>query len=916
MTIRKLSILTAFGAAALFSLLYLAPFFAAAESKIYDVYLGFRPPRQRIQNVAFLDIDDQAIAQVGVFPWPRSVIADGLVRLKEYGIQAAIFDIEFIDKSPTQVDELYLQQGLAADYDRRFSEVGSGMAEILEAISAGQIGAAEASRYIDDVTLMVQEGRDTLYRETMQITRDNDLHLAEASALLGKVWGTLNLQEQFALEGEQAQRLALAEERFSYPIADPAGVGGGSAVDILPALPLFMEAVKGAGFTNVAIDSDGIRRRLYLARKVKGRWYLQLAFAPLVDMLGRPDIEVGKGRLVIKGSGGDTVIPLDKNGAMLLDWPRETYAKSYEHVSFVRLTILEEYQRHIEQYLGALAFIDKGAFPFIAEGAVSLRALFEEAELAKDAALAETSDAEFGRYIALRNQGFEALGVFTTRAFAYLEETVNSAADLEAIMGEAEYCNTLLEYLDTELHSTREQQAYLEGALDGKMCIIGRVDTGTTDIGVNPFHGEYVNVGTHGVLLDTILSGSFMQILPPWWSVILAFLLVPLVIVGISGRKPLLRILLGISSIALTLLITFALFYAKGLFLGPLGPALAMAAALIVRETIAFAGTEKEKVFIRSAFSRYLAPAVIDQIVADPSRLQLGGQRLEMTAIFTDVRSFSTISEALKDETGEPDPHKLVELLNFYLTRMSDIVLANQGTIDKYEGDAIIAFFGAPLHMENHASLAVRSALEMKKAEVLINKEAMEKGLLNADVAQALLAKKIINSVDEPLIFTRLGINTGMIVVGNMGTPNKMDYTIMGNSVNLAARLEGVNKQYNTGGILISGYTRKHLGDEFVLRRLDRVRVVGITTWVRLYEVMELTSEAGTDLLERIKLFDEGVDIFEKEKDWAKAAKLFKQYLALAPSDGPAKLYLARCQKFQKTPPDPKWEGVFNLDQK
>jgi adenylate cyclase len=192
----------------------------------------------------------------------------------------------------------------------------------------------------------------------------------------------------------------------------------------------------------------------------------------------------------------------------------------------------------------------------------------------------------------------------------------------------------------------------------------------------------------------------------------------------------------------------------------------------------------------------------------------------------------------------------------------------------------------------------------------------MEKGLLNAEVAQALLDKKIIKSIDEPLIFTRLGINTGMIVVGNMGTPNKMDYTIMGNSVNLAARLEGVNKQYNTGGILISGYTRKHLGDEFVLRRLDRVRVVGITTWVRLYEVMELTSEAGTDLLERIKLFDEGVDIFEKEKDWAKATKVFKQYLDLAPSDGPAKIYLARSQKFQESPPDPNWEGVYNMDQK
>jgi adenylate cyclase len=148
MKFRKTSLLISLGAALLFSLLYLAPFFTMAEDKIYDFFLRFRPRRERIDSVVFLDVDDQAIAHVGVFPWPRSVMADGLLRLKEYGAAAAIFDIEYIDKSPTQVDEVYLRQGLPADFNRRFSEIGAGMADILSAVSAGYITAADAAAYI------------------------------------------------------------------------------------------------------------------------------------------------------------------------------------------------------------------------------------------------------------------------------------------------------------------------------------------------------------------------------------------------------------------------------------------------------------------------------------------------------------------------------------------------------------------------------------------------------------------------------------------------------------------------------------------------------------------------------------------------------------------------------------------------
>jgi adenylate cyclase len=321
-------------------------------------------------------------------------------------------------------------------------------------------------------------------------------------------------------------------------------------------------------------------------------------------------------------------------------------------------------------------------------------------------------------------------------------------------------------------------------------------------------------------------------------------------------------------------------------------------------------GSEQEKQFIRSAFSRYLSPEVIDQLIADPALLKLGGDSRDMTAVFTDIRSFSTISEALGD------PVKLVELLNYYLTRMSDIILGNGGTIDKYEGDAIIAFFGAPIYTPDHAILACRSAVQMNKAEPDINREALAQGLITPQVMEALFKKGILPDPGDPNpLFTRIGLNTGEMVVGNMGTSNKMNYTIMGNAVNLAARLEGVNKQYDTGGILISEYTRNKVGDEFLLRALDRVQVVGINTPLRLYEVMDIASEALPDLKTRIALFHEGLDLFE-QRDWTTSQTIFEDVLRLSPQDGPTKKYLSRCLQFQKEAPAADWDGVFSLTEK
>jgi class 3 adenylate cyclase len=292
---------------------------------------------------------------------------------------------------------------------------------------------------------------------------------------------------------------------------------------------------------------------------------------------------------------------------------------------------------------------------------------------------------------------------------------------------------------------------------------------------------------------------------------------------------------------------------------------------------------------LRRAFSTYLSEDVVEEIVSDPTRLQLGGINRHMTALFTDVKNFARIAEALK-------PEQLIDLLNYYLSTMSDIILDQKGTIDKYQGDAIISFFGAPLELEDHALRACLAAIFMKRAENEANRYIHEK------------------KISPTPLLTRIGINTGEMIVGNMGTQKKMNYTIISNAVNLAARLEGVNKQYGTW-ILASEETVKETGDSLLTRRLDRIRVVGIQEPIRIYEILETKADASAGLQKLAELFNEAFLLFESRK-WTEAEVIFKRILHQFPKDGPAQLFLNRCLQFQHHPPVPNWDGVFKLTAK
>ena len=449
------------------------------------------------------------------------------------------------------------------------------------------------------------------------------------------------------------------------------------------------------------------------------------------------------------------------------------------------------------------------------------------------------------------------------------------------------------------------------GDFDGAHVFVGFFAPGLFDIFSTPIATVYPGMGVHVTMLDNILQGDFIRESRNPTNLFILFAAVGLtVLLCLFSRSVLLTAIGTIMALAFVVAGSFAAYYWLYLWVPMITFLAGIAAAFASTALFNYATEGSQRRFIKTAFSQYLSPKVIERIIADPSHLRLGGEKSEMTAISTDVRAFSTISEALVD------PQKLVELLNHYLTRMSDIILENQGTIDKYEGDAIIAFFGAPVHFANHASLACRSAVQMKKAETQVNREALEQGLITREVLEALSKKGALQSTSDPCpLFTRIGVNSGEMVVGNMGTPNKMNYTIMGNAVNLAARLEGVNKEYDTGGILISEYTRAQLGDEFVLRPLSRVRVVGINTPLRLYELLDIRQGADPKLLEMTEAWERGFALYEG-KDFSAAATIFQEIFASDSTDLVAKKYYNRCNTYLASPPDDESFGVDNLTQK
>jgi adenylate cyclase len=290
---------------------------------------------------------------------------------------------------------------------------------------------------------------------------------------------------------------------------------------------------------------------------------------------------------------------------------------------------------------------------------------------------------------------------------------------------------------------------------------------------------------------------------------------------------------------------------------------------------------EKERRLAGEAMDRYLSPAVGRWVLEDPRRLGLGGELREMTVLFTDLRQFTTLSHELPPET-------LVALLNRYRAIMSDVVFGHDGVIVQFAGDAIEAFWNAPMTQPDHARRACQAALDMSAAVEAIRPEFAVRGWRELDLG--------------------IGINTGRMVVGNFGSRRRLEYAVVGDPVNVAARLEGLTKLY--GARVVAGEdTRTAAGSDFVWRFLDLVTVKGRPAPLRVWEVMGRAGRLDAEALQRLERYHEGVELYRARR-FGLAAKLFAGLIEAAPGDGPIAFYLERSRQALLDPPPPHWDGV------
>lgn len=430
----------------------------------------------------------------------------------------------------------------------------------------------------------------------------------------------------------------------------------------------------------------------------------------------------------------------------------------------------------------------------------------------------------------------------------------------------------------TDVIHGRADKSILEGAV----ILVGTTAPGLYDLRTTPVQKQYAGVEIHANLMSGILEGKIKHS-PAWVD---AAELLQLLTTGVilSLLLPLLSPLMStVSSLIITgIIIGINLWLWQSGMVMPLASSLILIVFIfIINMSYGFFIERRGKLQIASTFGQYIPPELIDEMNFDPDSYTLDAENREMTVLFSDVRSFTTISEGLT-------PEELSELMNEYLTPMTKIIHDNRGTIDKYIGDAVMAFWGAPIENSAHARYALKTAMEMLERMHALRHEFQERGW--------------------PALHIGVGLNTGTMSVGNMGSKFRLSYTILGDAVNLGSRLEGLTKAY--GVELIVSETTKLAVPEYVYRELDLVKVKGKDKPIGIYEPVALEAEISREESEEISMLAKAL-IAYRNQDWQIAEKLFNSLKHASPERILYELYLERIEDFKSQPPGENWDGVF-----
>ncbi|OQY36767.1 MAG: hypothetical protein B6229_09435 [Spirochaetaceae bacterium 4572_7] len=879
------------------------------DNKLYDAALNIKKLAPVSGKFLNIEVDDKTLDLLKMYPLKRSTLADGMMVLTELGADAVLLDTQLVDKSTPGLNSVKMKE-LPSTITQSKNATYSMASQLINAYANGQLGGGsdaqeEANDYLADLQWEYDDIFDNLLNVSNQIALNYDDYISNNFSLMGNIYVTNDFEKsvddgkqitpeftKYIQETQALKNIIIHEDPFP------------TRGSYNPSIEQVLKSSTGSGFVETLLDNDGKTRRTQLIIRKDGYYYPHLSFKYYLDRMGNPEIHVYKKHIILKNvkkenrEPFDQKIPLTVEGSMAINWAGKEYENTFNRRLFYSLYLIDIATKNLFQTLQKIhteprlnRLIDKRYNDVIAIYQKSLRlknsgdpSNLEEYQKAREDFVILAGELLVGTK---ENPPVDL--IFKEATDNYILANNFTKKDSQQLIDNATTVTSIFDDGRETFNALYSNREVLKKDINGAIVTFGYTATSTFDTGSNPFQKNYFNMGVYSTVVNNLLANKFITIIPLWVSIIMAFIYAGMASLITRKKEAKSAIIVGLIIFSINITAFIALFYLTGIYIYILIPGLSFILVFIEMISGKLLSTSKDKAFIKNAFGQYLSEDVIKDIINDPSKLQLGGEEKEITAFFTDVKGFSTISEKLT-------PDELVTLLNEYLTAMSDIALEHKGTIDKYEGDAIIGFFGAPAPLPDHATKAVIAAIRMKEMEDRLNIGFKEKGM-----------------TPTPLQ-TRIGLNSGPCVVGNMGTPKKMDYTMMGSDVNIAARLEGVNKQYGTW-ILASERTMNKAEDLFLSRRLDRVRVVGINEPIRLFNPVALKSEASQLLIDTIDAFESALTLFEERK-WEDAHKAFKKVLTINSADTPSVRYIQLCEKFMVKAPEKDWDGVFNLTSK
>jgi class 3 adenylate cyclase/CHASE2 domain-containing sensor protein len=856
--------LIALGVSLVFLLLSHASFFREYELKTYDLRFRLKPSAQVSDAITHVDIDDKSIALVGKWPWSRDKHAALVEILNECGAHAIAFDI------------LFIEAGRELPRTERYKEELAGMLrKVITGYAKGEFTPVLAW---EEELVKIQT-----YVEEEMIDEDEAFSEAIRSSharvyLPFYIPDDREASRQFyqSLKPDNAAASESAAERFGLsPEIAPKAHPRRSANLQFPT-DEFLPHIAGTGFVNSEPDVDGSMRRSPLLWQAGKRFYPQMFFQVALDYAGaeKPVYRLLARKLEVKDRGRVILsVPVGGPGEMLVHYAGK-WNTDFPHLPYSTVLAV----RNLRQEIANVEELLDRKY-----GQGTLEQLRREMMLAKlDKRLDEIAPlAE--RYGAKQRELVDFLERTLERGLERYagSEPPASFRELQserALLGD-------LQAKETELVQKLTQ------LVAGKIVIVGLTATGTHDIKPMPLQAAYPMVGMNANIVNTILTKNFIREAPGWVVLVVIFASA-LLICPITKRHSNWR---GAFFTALYLILyTLGAYVALsrwGVWIPTVAPLGTAALTFVVITTVHYTNQELEKRWIKNAFQSYLSESVVEEIIRNPDKLKLGGEMRNMTLLFADIRGFTTISEQF--EAGE-----LTHFINRFLTPMTDIIMQRRGTIDKYMGDCIMAFWNAPLDDSDHARNACRSALAMRDYLVQWNRE------LKAEREQA--GKRVIE------IHIGIGLNTGNCCVGNMGSDQRFDYSVIGDEVNLASRLEGQSKTYRSD--IVIGQNTYDQAQDFAALELDLIQVKGKTKPVRIFVLLGDAQfgeeEEFRKLVGKHKIFltayraqawDEAETLLEECRNLDTARTRMRTFYDL---------YADRIRTYRANPPTADWDGV------